>query len=126
MAKRFGLDMAAAKGMKKPVIVAVVDDTLSEAQRDSLISTLNDSDQQGVTTAWEATKISRKMTPELVRTAGALFNRHSERTPLDVLQSADAAGFTQALIEAKVLSDQDAKKYIRDNGAMSNAQHGGG
>ncbi len=126
MAKRFGIDMAAAKDMKAPVIVAVIDDTLTPAQRDSVISQLNEPNQQGVTTAWEATKIARKMTPELVRTAGALFQRHPERTPLDVLQSADAAGFTQALIEAKVLSDQDANKYIRDNGAMSNAQQGGG
>lgn len=123
---RFGIDPKAAGGMDSPVVVAVINKPLNAAQRDSLISQLNESDQQGTTTAWRATAIARKMTPDLVRTAGTLFQRHPDRTPLDVLQSADSGEFSDALVARGVLSDAEAKQFVNENGSFTKYDQGGG
>lgn len=125
-AKRFGIDPAAAEGMENPVIVAVVQEKLSPGERDALISKLNDSDQQGTTTAWRATALARKMTPEIARTAGDLFEKGGEKTPLEVLQSAEAATLSQEMVDAGVLSDAERKQLVNENGSFTKFDQGGG
>lgn len=122
-ASRFGINPQAAEGMQDPVIVAVVDSNLTRAQEDSLISQLNDSVQQGVSTAWRATALARKMTPELVEIAGRLFEQGE---PMKVLQSGAASELSQALVNAGVVSDVDAKKYIAPDGSFTRHDRGGG
>jgi RNA polymerase sigma factor (sigma-70 family) len=122
-AARFGIDPKAAAGMKDPVIVAVVDSQMSRAQEDSLVSQLNDSVQQGVSTAWRATALARKMTPELVEIAGRLFEGGE---PMAMLQSGEASELSQAMVDAGVMSDADAKKYVAPNGSFTKSDQGGG
>lgn len=119
-AEQFGIDPAAALGVSNPILVRVMDKTVTDAAELARYGIeMNRDPSQGMSAAEQSASLARMMTPSVVERMANIFRSVSGDASLRTAMRSRSAELGEVLRDAGLVDPKKRAQYFTDDGDLT-------